>query len=148
MLSEKQLHPFLTFNGLVLLQVVLMVLLTIAARLSGWRAGSFGLASILVTVGVYALVFIGAWSLHDEESRLRSEYPLESMEDRLPVRAGSQPTVVLPAETLKNLDEQEENVHTGHRSYMLKQLHEHHLNTFINSPSFGQVRQIVHMNAP
>lgn len=97
-------------------------------------------ASVFATLVVYSITGWSAYERQREFAKLREEFPVESMEDRLP----SRPPVVrttAPADTarLMKLENAVDSVAMSdtHRNWWLRRLHEGQVDLFVNSPGFG-----------
>ena len=77
-----------------------------------------------------------------QQHRLKKAFPFESMEARVPVPKTHGPTKI-PRETEEHLKDLEKNVASktyDSRTKMLKRLHQDSLQSFIDSPGFGNER--------
>ncbi len=124
------------------------VLLGIAAgvwRSKRWSPRLFLGLSSGATLAAYLLAGILVLASEREYARLRTLYPYESMEARLPGPEPAQGTTGLPPATrdrLARLDEMVEQTSKGTRNFQIEILHEHAIDLFINSPGFGIARMI------
>jgi hypothetical protein len=143
-------HPFspsvlLRPRAVTFVQTVFLVFLTFQGLKRGWKARSFLMLSVATTAVVYAVLMIEPITTHSELARLRSQYPLESMEERLPRPQTSNGDKELPPATLKHLEQQEDEFRVphqfGYRGVLLRNLHQEHWNEFANSPMFGELRR-------
>lgn len=98
----------------------------------------------LVAVAIpYGLTYREAHEIDTTHERLRQQYPLESVANRIPEpRADlhAPPTGAARA----RLDEFEDAAYRNgsSRSFQLQRLHEERVRTFVNSPGFGQMRML------
>lgn len=129
----------------VALQSVLVLLLFGIGQFFRWERRGFVAATTGAFVATYA--FLGLVSAQNLQ-RLRNEFPVVSLEDRLPpVTAGTAGDAPLPAAASERLDGLEywfdnksENWRAQRRQYNLQILHEDTVAAFIRQPGFGQAR--------
>lgn len=120
---------------------------------SVWRSGQFAARGFFFLSAVATLLpfaVVAGWHYLELEQR-RSRYPYESVEERLS-SARTAETGALSYDARTRLDELETKLEWGHhlpwsRANMLKQLHEHAVVTFINSPGFGVARMLAYPSA-
>ncbi len=94
------------------------------------------------TLIAYSVAGVNAYQHEQEYARLRARYPFESLETRLPTPKPSliqPPTASVAATGTGPLDDPLSILNT-YRSFNLKRLHEHSVELFIDSPSFGVAR--------
>jgi hypothetical protein len=94
-------------------------------------------ASVLATLAAYGVT---TWFAVERQQQLRDRYPVESLEDRLPLRQatgrhGSVDTIRLSK--LETGIEYEDRLWAGARDRKLRRLHEEKVNLFANSYGFG-----------
>jgi hypothetical protein len=113
-------------------------------KIGNWRSSSFLVYMILSAIGPYGYFTYLAVADFAEHQRLIDQYPFESMESRAP-----SPKKTLSGkaskETESHLKDLEEKLSQGgendSRSWMLQELHQESVQSFINSPGFGQTRR-------
>lgn len=124
----------------VFVQAVLLNLLLFVLSIPDRGRRLYQPLSCVATLGAYSVVLFSALEKRAESSRLREEYPLESLEERLPRRAGL-PSASLAADSLENMERMLENAAPPYgyqsRTAGLRQLHDHSVNEFVNSAGFG-----------
>jgi hypothetical protein len=140
--------PFFLFFQLPPFLLFLFLIVPVHHRMSLTSLRSRALAIAGPMFGCCAVTGWFVWDDQRELARFRTQYPYESVEERLP-----RPSVTVAAltqEARRSLDDVErrlEKVSTSDlrpneslRSSVLKQLHEDTLRTFVSSPGFGQMR--------
>jgi hypothetical protein len=132
------------FVGLVLeMQFLLtLVAITLARGLLPSRRSLRIYLPVAVTGASYALYGWTPIRYSAEIKRLREEYPLESVENRVPVPAPHLRPTTLNTETEALLNDLEygRNTRGNGRANRLKTLHEQAVLSFLNSPGFGRRR--------
>jgi hypothetical protein len=104
-----------------------------------WPAHTLLVYMVLAGLGSYSLFAFAAAEQIAEYQRLRTEYPFESMEKRVPApkrHAGTK----LSKETEDHLSRLEKSIgddSNGFRMMMLERLHQDSVQSFIASPGFG-----------
>jgi hypothetical protein len=126
--------------------VVLYVALAVAmlpwclSRRRRWLFLPISASALVIT---FTLAGSSALREQQEYARLRSMFPYESMEDRLPTPRSIYRLEPVPEKTAQRL-KLSEGLLTGNsgtlRSYLLEELHEKATELFINSPGFGVTR--------
>ena len=130
--------------GLVL-PLVIILFVALAVAILPWfrRRWLFHPISALAMIITFVLVGSSALCDQQEYARLRSMFPYESMEDRLPTPRSTYHLEPIPETTAQRLNDSEELLSGSFgalRIYLLEELHEHATSLFINSPGFGVTR--------
>jgi hypothetical protein len=129
----------------VAIQALLLVVSVVVWGVSRRGPRLFLKLSGAATVCAYACAAWLAWQSQHEYARLRSVYPFESMEQRVPVPkrdARLAPLAGAPAQRLERLEEVVQSQSGNYRAWQLEQLHEDAIGQFINSSGFGVGRMI------
>jgi hypothetical protein len=136
--------------GVILPPVVLQFcLLAIALVIgcSGTRGRRyFPALAALATLVPFAVTGACAWHTQRNYDRLREQYPLQSMEERVPVPRPGLHAATLPEPTAQRLAQIEKDIECRdggagrYRATMLRRLHEQTVMLFVNSPGFGIAR--------
>jgi hypothetical protein len=110
-----------------------------------YRGRAFFLLSCGATLLAYGLSGVLVVMSEREYARLRTLYPFESMEGRLPAARPVPSGARLALETSQRLSGLEETIfgRTFYREHQLRALHEDMVALFINSPGFGVMRMIL-----
>jgi hypothetical protein len=127
----------MVFFPVVMIQFLVLAVLVPTVQSSGYGKQLAWPVILAATVLVYGGSTLYAFSELREFERLRTLYPYESMEERLP-EPGSASASMLSSAAGKQLDRLERNGYSGvWRAHLLKSLHENTVGLFINSPGFG-----------
>src|SRR5262249_26849050 len=134
----------------VALQTLLLLVGYAVWRWAGLGPRAFLRLSVAATMLAYAVVIGWAVKHHQDNTRLRELFPLESIEARLPETRTALPAEPLPAASLERLGRFEDAVARledvipgeGRRgaTFFLRALHNDAVLLFINSPGFGLSR--------
>lgn len=127
----------LSFLPALALQAVLLAaaLLVLLWERRGKRA--YLPLSVAATLIAYGVVSYSAVQQQNEHARLQEQYPLESLESRLPPRP---PTGAVKLADFDHFNQLERDIDTeagGNRNFALKRLHEQSVDSFVNAPGFG-----------
>jgi hypothetical protein len=141
---------FAPFFAMCILPPVAIQSLLLAGAVGIWRVSRRGPRFFLrlsgaATLAAYACAAWLAWQSEHEYARLRSIYPFESMEQRVPApkhEAHAALLVGAPAQRLDRLEQAVQSESGDYREWQLRQLHEDALGLFINSPGFGVARMM------
>jgi hypothetical protein len=127
----------------VAMQALLLGLALVIWRVSHRDASFFLRLSCGATLLAYALAGILVFRSEQEYARLRRLYPYESMEARLPAMSSGPAEMLLRPASEARLTAIEDRI-TGYpngiREDKFRQLHEHAVELFVNSPGFGVSR--------
>ncbi|HVK13273.1 MAG TPA: hypothetical protein VM597_31255 [Gemmataceae bacterium] len=121
----------------VLIQAVLLVAALPVLLVPGRGRRLYVPASVLATLAAYGYT---AWSVNERQERLREQFPVESMVDRLPTRSPTgKPSPADPdrLESHEQLIEKETGFLASMRDRTLERLHEDKVGQFVNSYGFG-----------
>jgi len=128
---------------LVAIQGLLLTAAVVLWRNSG-RGPSYFLGLSCGTT-LIACVIAGSlvWKFERESAQLRSLYPFESMEVRLPVPRRDRhqhPPTAAAALRLDRVEDEIQDEHRWLREIELRMIHDYAVTRFVNSPGFGQSR--------
>jgi hypothetical protein len=134
-----------TVVGCLFPAVVLQALfLSVCAGVCRDRRRALAWSSIAATVAAYALPFWSASQTLRYYEQLREQYPIESLDARLPQSplSPTQPLSAVAEAQLAELDQVLAREQDTFRASMLERLHGRMVQEFVNSPGFGVARVI------
>jgi hypothetical protein len=146
LIGQLSLTNFLpVFLPTVVLQVFLLCGALAAWSVSQRRPRLFLQLSCLATVVAYGITGCSALYELQQNIRLREQYPLESLEGRLPTPRRPPREGTLSVAAARRLDQLEDEFHressfSWGRERYLRRLHEGTVALFVNSPGFGVTR--------
>ena len=132
-------------SPVILLQFALTAIIWIAWRNNSKNPRYFAIASLLAAAAAYIYPTWTYLAREQEYDHLRMQYPIESLDQRLPPRRETPKAEPIPSQTLERLTQVEELAEVlsrDRRIYHLRQLHEEKVNRFIESPGFGVGRMV------
>jgi hypothetical protein len=133
------------FLPAVAIQGLLLTLSVVVWDVARRRPHFFLRLSLVATLAAYACAAVLAWQSQQEYARLRSLYPFESMEQRVPApgrEVRNAPLAGAPAQRLNTLEEMVQSESSSIRGWQLEKLHEDAIGLFVNSPGFGVARMM------
>lgn len=131
---------FAVFPPVLLLGIVLPLLM-LPWYYTTWPPWRFLPVSVLAFVLVFGGATLFALGQRWQRDQLRSEFPFESMEERLAGTSPAEAAVSLARETMGRLENLESNLtEESYRSHWLRRLHEDSVRDFVASPGFGVSR--------
>src|SRR5262245_51299419 len=127
------------FTALLLQAAMLAVLL---ALLFHRRGKSLYLPASLAATGIaYVVAFWSAFDERERDAQFREEFPVISLEERLPQRRPLSSSAPADPQKLDSL-ERALGGRSGWRGDALKRVHEQRVEHFVNSPGFGVSRML------